>query len=117
MKEQIQNLNIGECLLSKIDDDLSSILSLIDIKMTSYENLHSSYVQKTCEEAYSFNVKLLKEKYLKLTLEKQYVTNEVLKRSLGENEFNVLVNKYNYTYNLDFGTNSLIITIQSLRRI
>lgn len=110
--EMINNLKAGNVLALVIDDDLMNLYELKHVQIKSYENLFNSYINNTCEEANKFNLDSFLDKYTKLTMDIDYIKKEILIRTLGEDNLNLLNKSYAYIVNYEYMTRTIYLSIK-----
>jgi hypothetical protein len=101
--QELHNLKDGEQLFLPISHDVGNAIQLLNLQCASYENLFTSYINNTCEEAEALHVdeflKHYRESYAQMEMFKQALLVESMGAALEyfiKNAF-----QYNFNYVLD----------------
>lgn len=112
---QIENLEVGNVIALVIDEDMINLCELNSYQIQSYENLFTSYINKTCEEANKLNLDTFLEKYSQKRYELEYLKKEIVKQALKEDIYNYLYDHYFFLIDIDFLTDTIYLVIKMKR--
>ncbi|MBU5254987.1 hypothetical protein [Tissierella praeacuta] len=103
---EIKSLKKDENIFLDIDEDMSNLLKITDIKLKSYENLYISYINNTCERADKFNLDNFLVRYSDLYIKRQLIMKKIAKEILGCDCYEFIIGN-NYNYNINYDLNLL----------
>lgn len=107
----VKNYKKGDILIINIPEDnkIVDLLEYSELRLNSYENLFSSYLNNTNEEASKMNLDKFLDKYTLTRLENENNKNNLLNSIIENNPF---LKDYVFSWEITFIDKKIKITIE-----